>query len=172
MILRVILYHYLEMYAIMKRLMFACLVFGCVAVNGMEYDRIVDRESRVNEKCVRFVGIEKPIKICIDQKKLENEDLDKETVNENKRLGIASFKLNNSSDAQAKLIRAFFGNTYLEKNYYNLQSIDVSDNDVFWFYNNTYVGDKTVITYLVRLLPTSVFWKKMEKLIYIPRGHY
>jgi hypothetical protein len=70
------------------------------------------------------------------------------------------------------LIKAFFGNSYLEEEYYKLQLKNVSKDDVRKFFDNIYVGDKRVVTYIIKLLPDSVFWKEMRQLVYVPCGHY
>lgn len=155
-----------------KNMLYGMVVLGCLSVDGMECERTDDGRPGLVERCVKFVEIEKPTEKCIDQGRLEEGDLDKEIVDENKAQGVVSFKSNNILDAQKKLIKAFFGNAYLEERYYGLLSNDISDKDVVWFYDNIYVGDKAVIVYLVKLLPTSVFWEKMRKLVYIPCGHY
>lgn len=156
----------------MKNVIYGLLIFGCFSVDGMNVKETYDKRPEESGKCVKFIEIEKPTEEHIDQKRLEEGDLDRETVDENKVQGVSSFKSNDVFAAQKKLIKAFFGNTYLEERYYSLPSNNISDNDVFWFYDNTYVGDKTVVTYLIKLFPTSVFWKKMRKLVYIPYGHY
>jgi hypothetical protein len=155
-----------------KNILCGLMILGCVSVDcwGMNDDYKMGRIAP-HEKHVKFVNFQKPVKCFFDQERLEEEDLKEDDVEINKKQGLKLLK-RNSEDACCKLIKAFFGNSYLEEEYYKLQLKNVSKDDVRKFFDNIYVGDKRVVTYIIKLLPDSVFWKEMRQLVYVPCGHY
>lgn len=145
---------------------------GCVTANGVEQSGNMNK--CINGGDVAFTANQELMECSFDQEKLEEEDLNEDVVKNCKNQGIKNLQQNNIAGAREELIKAFFGNTYLENLYLRrgLENVNVSDNEVYWFYDNTCVGDKRVITYLLKILPNSVFWQKMRKFVYVPCGHY